>query len=67
MKRQEYLCVRYYIVNVIKRTKCMQKHFVQLCQRCSEYSGCKLYSKYCDGWIKLQKFIQGIRNELKNS
>jgi len=50
--------VKYYVQSKIELTNCMQKHFRQLCSRCTEYARCKVYSKYVDAWIRLQELAR---------
>lgn len=47
-----------YINVKIRLTRCKQKHFKQLCQRCKEYPKCELYADSVDAWIKLQEVVK---------
>jgi len=46
--------VKEYVNTRIAVTKCLQKHFKQLCSRCPKYTKCELYAHYCDAWRELQ-------------
>jgi len=46
-----------YVVAKVALTKCMQKHFRQLCNRCKHYDRCDVYATYVDSWINLQKAV----------
>ena len=47
-----------YIDTKKRITRCKQEHFKQLCNRCKEYTKCKLYADYVDAWIKLQEIVK---------
>lgn len=46
--------VRLYIEAKATLTKCMQKHFRQVCHRCKAYAECKVYADYVAMWLNLQ-------------
>lgn len=48
---------RHYVETRIAVTKCLQRHFKQLCSRCREYALCELYAEYCQAWQDLQKEV----------
>ncbi len=48
----------HYVETKIAITKCLQRHFKQLCSRCCEYAECKLYAKYCQAWMDLQQEVK---------
>jgi hypothetical protein len=50
---------KWFVEAEIKKTKCMQKHFKQLCQRCREYMGCSVYLERFDAWKALERRING--------
>ena len=58
MRMNKPAVVRHYIKTRIAVTKCLQKHFKQLCNNCPEYFNCKLHAKYCDAWMKLQEIVK---------
>ena len=47
-----------YIAAKISLTNCMQKHFRQVCHVCKKYAKCKVYAKYVEAWIELQKSVK---------
>ena len=46
-----------YVYTRVKHKKCMQGHFVQLCYKCDEFAGCKLYMRMFDRWTKLERAV----------
>jgi len=46
-----------YVDRKIRMTKCMQKHFRQLCSRCKKWHGCSIYLEYFDAWKALERKV----------
>lgn len=53
-----------YVHTRIRHTKCMQEHFVQLCYRCNEFAGCKLYMRMFDRWTRLERAVNSKDNNV---
>ena len=49
---------RHYVEIKIYLTKCRQRHFKQLCNKCKEYATCELYAEYCQAWQDLQQEVK---------
>lgn len=49
---------KHYVETKIAMTKCLQRHFKQLCSRCREYAKCELYVEYCEVWQDLQQEVK---------
>lgn len=47
-----------YVKARIANTKCMQRHFRQICSKCRDYSSCACYEELVDTWINLQKALE---------
>ena len=51
-----------YVDAKIEMTKCKQKQFKQLCNRCGSFRyGCKVYDRYCASWMKLERRVNDGR------
>jgi hypothetical protein len=50
--------VKAYVESKSKMTRCMGKHFRQVCHNCPQYFDCKVYLDYYDAWIKLQGLLR---------
>jgi len=58
-KRDEIVdAARDYVKTRKRYTQCQQKHFKQLCYRCSQYANCKLYTQLYDCWLRLQRAVK---------
>jgi len=53
-----FTVVKNYVDSKIELTKCMQKHFRQVCHNCRKYVGCSVYSNYTKAWFALQRIVE---------
>ena len=46
-----------YVHTRVKHTKCMQRHTVELCYKCDEFAGCRMYQRMFDRWTRLERSV----------